>query len=545
MKTIIKTILTALILIFCNHYTFSQTCNCTEYIYLNEILGAAQVHKFSIDPIDGSLTEVFNNGNTWYPGATVSELPNPHGLVTDLNGNVYVGETPGGDVRKLDCTGNIVPVTDYAIDRGGFNFASEGNTLYLNPGNSTAIEAYDLCTTDFIHEACMNGMATSAEIDWGLTFAPNGCIYASSGYGNNFTSAKVWKITPADFGSGVCVDPILEVDPTGADPSPGDSFLPDSFLRGIVVDENGNIYIVERIGNVDARILKYDANGVFLDATPIDNTQGDGGYVQAQGIVYSETSGYLYVSTISKFDDCVSIIDPVTMEYVGVGVPSPGDGSAAKGIGIATECCPASNNIVIDTMLCNEAAMGDIFLQELLGCDGVICEGLWTEDSSNTGVTFNDCNNAIQISSGACGTFILESDGSASAAQCGPFSITLNIEAGSYVLPTITGTQPTCSGNNDPAPITASGGSASGTLSYQWLMSTTDCNSGFSEIPGETTDSYDPPVLTEETHYRLVTVINGSCSAGACTDTTACVTLIPETDCCPSPNCFSTAITRN
>jgi len=97
----------------------AQNCTCTEVIYLNETTFGGSVHKYTIDPTDGSLTEVLTNGGPWYPGAGTSEMSSPHGLGVDLNGLLYIGEALGGDIRQLDCKGNIEPATEYLIDRGG------------------------------------------------------------------------------------------------------------------------------------------------------------------------------------------------------------------------------------------------------------------------------------------------------------------------------------------------------------------------------------------------------------------------------------------
>ncbi len=69
----------------------AQTCNCTEYIYLNDVSSGGKVHKFAVNS-DGSVTEVIKNGDAWYPGGGVSQMPSPHGLGSDLNGNLYIAE---------------------------------------------------------------------------------------------------------------------------------------------------------------------------------------------------------------------------------------------------------------------------------------------------------------------------------------------------------------------------------------------------------------------------------------------------------------------
>ncbi|MBK9400867.1 MAG: hypothetical protein IPN36_08425 [Bacteroidetes bacterium] len=49
-------------------------------------------------------------------------------------------------------------------------------------------------------------------------------------------------------------------------------------------------------------------------------------------------------------------------------------------------------------------------------------------------------------------------------------------------------------------------GSGDGTITYFWESSTTSASAGFSTIPGETGDSYDPSGISVNTWFRRVTV---------------------------------------
>lgn len=186
-------------------------------------------------------------------------------------------------------------------------------------------------------------------------------------------------------------------------------------------------------------------------------------------------------------------------------------------------------------------------LQDLLNCDGSICEGEWEAALSNTGLSFDQCNNSVTITDpNVCGTFSISSDGTGSSSQCGVYSIIINIGSASITAASITASvQPECDNNNDPPAITSSGATGNPVVVYQWQMSTTSCTDGFTDIAGATMDSYDPPVLTQETHYRLVTSAPSSCGTGACEEISNCVTLTPEEGCCPIENCFDIVVTRN
>ncbi|MFN0109510.1 MAG: SdrD B-like domain-containing protein [Blastocatellia bacterium] len=80
------------------------------------------------------------------------------------------------------------------------------------------------------------------------------------------------------------------------------------------------------------------------------------------------------------------------------------------------------------------------------------------------------------------------------------------------------GDQAVCS-PGDPAAFTApTAATGSGTLSYQWQSSTTDCTTGFNNIAGATGATYDPPSgLTQTTYYRRIatSTLNGVACAAA------------------------------
>jgi hypothetical protein len=411
----------------------TAACSCEDYIYLNETNAAntiGTVHKFRVN-VNGTFTEIFSSGTTpWYRG---TDLPNPHGLGADLNGNLYVGaeNSPTSDVRRLKCDGTLTPPSEFVIpDQPAFNISSIGNTIYTSQFGS--VKAYNSCTGAFINQVCFAGAGDPR--NWGFHIAADGTMY-TVGKSNDLTATTplaLYRYTAADFG-GSCVSPLIV---SGANPMPavGAAELPNNpqmGLWGITTDPSGNIYIVHSSvftgnGAPDARaqILKYNAAGQFVAATPLDITNGDGGWYAAIGVVYSETTNSLYVST-NQNDDCVAAFNASTMTYSGTAVP-PVPGSIAKGLVLRSECCPmpATSNVV--NTLCNAVAGEKVFLQNALGgsCTGVICGGDWTPNPANTGFTFDACDNSITVTTpGACGTFTL----AGSNTQCGAYGVTLNI----------------------------------------------------------------------------------------------------------------------
>ena len=417
-------------------YLNAQTCDCTEFIYLNEPSDGS-VHKYSV-AANGDLTEVGGqDGIPWYPGVSgSSETPNPHGLVQDINGNLYIGENSGGDVRQFDCEGNIRPESTFVITDGGNSYATDGIFIFFHSRSSQTLVRYNLCdavgsalnTAD--GELCLEDSDDGRS--WGVKRFEDGRFLVTATFLNGNTN-EVYLFTPveSDWQNQTCFDPIIrEADGvlSGDDYDIWDATLdPDDNLYVIYVDEN------PFQNSPPTSIQKWVPNGgggYTLDATISDDVinDGNGGFNRAAGIVYSETSELLYVSTTSRFDDCISIIDPVTFTYVREAVPSPGDNSNSKGMAINIECCPPAGNSTIAANLCGENLMqGEIlFLNEFTGCEGGICQGVWTPQGALVDIDFDGCSNTVTITGPApCGDFVLTGGGTGTS--CAEYTITLNL----------------------------------------------------------------------------------------------------------------------
>jgi gliding motility-associated-like protein len=89
-----------------------------------------------------------------------------------------------------------------------------------------------------------------------------------------------------------------------------------------------------------------------------------------------------------------------------------------------------------------------------------------------------------------------------------PITVSVNtVSAG-----TLAQSQTICSGGNPAAFTATTPPSGAGSLSYQWQSSTTGPNTGYTNIPGETNATYDPPAgLSITTYYQLVvtSLLNG------------------------------------
>jgi gliding motility-associated-like protein len=109
-----------------------------------------------------------------------------------------------------------------------------------------------------------------------------------------------------------------------------------------------------------------------------------------------------------------------------------------------------------------------------------------------------------------------------------PITVSVNtVSAG-----TLAQSQTICSGGNPAAFTATNASSGTGTLSFQWQSSTTGPNTGYTNIPGETNATYDPPAgLSITTYYQLVvtSLLNGvSCTATSNTLTVTVNSLTPS-----------------
>lgn len=516
----------------------SSFCNCEEYVYLNETSNSGAVHKFEV-AADGTLTEASGSkGMPWYASLNESgdnRMPSPHGLGIDLNGNLYIGEGFNGDIRKLDCLGNIEPTTSFEVADGGFNINSIGNTIYVNSYPNVGIRAYNTCTGLSAGHVRLSGGTFTEDDDWGFYIDDNDTFYALSGFIPAETNSLfVFTPTDTDFANNTSYTPVMTSDAGNSDPAVGTfGILPEGDLRGVTTDAAGNIYIVRQNenGGTCAKIYKYAPMTYELLAVSTTDCSEDGsGWNQAIGIIYSEDCNCLYVSTESAIDDCVYRFntDLTNTGITGTAIGPVPTSDEAKGIALSTECCPTSPNIVIDTVLCNSSSVGQKFyLQELINCTGSFCEGGWVAGGSNAGMTFDTCENSVTITTtNACGSFSLSSDGLDNNNRCGAFNITVNFLLADIIASTIAGDQSINCGDDPAAFTVTTAATGSNTIIYQWQSSTTDCSTGFTDVAGATSDTYDAPALAETTYFRVVTSVEGTCATDMCQDTSNCLTVI-------------------
>ncbi len=145
-----------------------------------------------------------------------------------------------------------------------------------------------------------------------------------------------------------------------------------------------------------------------------------------------------------------------------------------------------------------------------LQASGSTVSGQGTNILTITNVQVGDAaSNYNVVASNQCGT--------ATSANA---SLSVNSVTGGTV-----GTDQTICSAGDPAAFTESVASTgSGALTYQWQSSTTNCSSGFGNIGGAMSTTYDPPVgLTVTTYYRRVTT--STLGGVPCTAFSNCITV--------------------
>ncbi|MEZ5059298.1 MAG: SdrD B-like domain-containing protein [Saprospiraceae bacterium] len=489
--------------------TCAVSCDCTDYLYVNDPT-LDLTHKFTINP-DGTIGAEI--GSPWMPTGNIT---NPHGVVGDVNGKLYIAQidvTPT-QLYQVDCDGTILNTNAIPNWNRTLNLVSDDNTIY-SIGRSPAGGTYHI----YAHDVCSGTLINSIQLPggtpgWGLTKGEDGELYFTMSFAGITSPHRLYHVDK-NLTTTTLVWSIPQISGYNT--------------HGVTQDEFGNFYIVLTRNSPGATTLyKINSAGTVIN-TISDNALDETGFGGTWGIVYNKFTGKLYMGTLG--DDCVAVVDAGgqngNMAYESTSGVGHVPGSYSKAINIVRECCPGAVNINLDTVICGVPFNTEIFLADIISCDeGVFCEGVWAADPGNGGITYDPCNQTISFNNAsACGEFSLTSGG---GGQCGTFNFNVNIAYGEVIAPVVDGDQLLCKGE-DPAPFTVTTpGSGNNVLQYQWQRSFTDCNTGFSSIPGATSDTYDPPAgIDTTTYYRLITMVDATgCTSGTCLDTSNCITVL-------------------
>jgi sugar lactone lactonase YvrE len=81
----------------------------------------------------GNVTTLAGNGTSGFANGTAStsQFRNPRGLAVDSTGNLFVADTGGGRIRKIDTDGNVTTVAGTGTD--GFADGPAGTAQFSNP----------------------------------------------------------------------------------------------------------------------------------------------------------------------------------------------------------------------------------------------------------------------------------------------------------------------------------------------------------------------------------------------------------------------------
>ncbi len=110
--------------------------------------------------------------------------------------------------------------------------------------------------------------------------------------------------------------------------------------------------------------------------------------------------------------------------------------------------------------------------------------------------------------------------GTCSVSSCCP----IVLQSNNITASVIAGNQTICLGADPAAFTVGTAATGSGTLSYQWQSSTTSCATGFTDIAGATSATYDAPSnLTQTTYYRVV--VTSTLNGTGCTANSNCLTV--------------------
>ena len=280
-------------------------------VYVSDFLGD---RVFKLRP--GGQVVVFAGGGLEGDGpATRAYLNHPAGLALDRAGNLYVADTPGGSIRRIDTRGVIstlsvrnssgvsILFTGYAVlglavDGTGGLWESEllGTVRRIDPsGNVTTLDTASL--------------APPAWVPGYMAFDSAGNLYIadrSPGHSDNplYTNpvgggCRIVKVTPdrklsVIAGTGVCG--------YSGDGGPAASSQVDD-PNGIAFDAAGNFYFSDANNH---RIRRIDGNGIIttVAGTGVAGFSGDGGQAASARLEFPfgmgiTSAGLLYFSDMT------------------------------------------------------------------------------------------------------------------------------------------------------------------------------------------------------------------------------------------------------
>ncbi len=513
-------------------------CDCKDYLYVNDADNHL-VHKFELSA-DGSIAQEI--GTPWLDMG----INAPHGLVSDLNGNLYIAQNDNGSgltpqLNQISCDGTILDNSFQDMTGSGivwediFNIGVNGTSLYtiLSPfrdgNNGNVLVEMDLCDGSITNSYTLPDADYGAY--WGFRLHDQGIYIVDGGFegepGFDFTLLNI------DYNLNT-LSTVFTYD--SASSSEQWRYL------GMDRDEFGNFYVAtSNLTAGYASILKFDPQGNLIDEIRDYSNASIEGFFATWGLEYNK--GFLY---LSSRESCVYVIDSggengPMIELPDYTVPGTTD-DFPKALNIVTECCPATTPQVVSNHVCATALTEDLRLNDIFECEGAVCEGEWVPSNTASADVYVPCDQIILANTApGCYQYTKTSSGGG-LKQCGSFSITFDLEIIETFPITLDGPSSPCI--NDDYIVSST--TAGVPTSYQWQMSSTSCTDGFSDIPGATLRFYESNATSADPIYlRLISTYGSSgCTDGSCDVISDCLVIIPQ-DCCPTDNCFEISINRN
>ncbi len=387
-------------------------------------------HRIRRVTTSGNITTFAGTGTASSTGdggaASSATLNSPEKLILDSSDNIYIGETGGNRVRKIDTSGNISTIAGLgptAVGDGGAAASSSLNTPY----GAAADASGNVYIADTAGNRVRRVDATTGNI---TTFAGTGTA-GNTGDGAAATSATLTAprgVAVDSSGNVYIVDTgnqrVRRVDTsgniaafagTGTAGSTGDGAAATaatlSFPNSAAVDSSGNVYIADTI-NHKVRMVNTSGTISTFAGTGSGGNTGDGGAASSAALntpigVAVDSSGNVYIADAGNHR--VRRVDASTgniAAFAGTGTSgSTGDGGAA-----ASARLNDPNGVAVDSA-------GNVYIS----------------DTGNHRIRRVGTSGTISTIAGASAGFSGDGGAAASAALNLPFGVAVDSSGNLYV----------------------------------------------------------------------------------------------------------------
>ncbi|MGQ3014065.1 MAG: immunoglobulin domain-containing protein, partial [Flavobacteriales bacterium] len=232
----------------------------------------------------------------------------------------------------------------------------------------------------------------------------------------------------------------------------------------------------------------------------------------AGGSFMTGNSGDFFAKTVWRYtygDGCGSALNFGTLSsgttYSHVNSNRPSPGGASGNMGYTSVSGNSSQDVFYQFSISSPASV--VISTNNAGTDYDTYLRLYNSTSCGTQIAFNDdyggsVNSTINMDLCA-GTYVIQVEGFSTS--FGNFNLSVqatNRPVNGGTIAGITNGVNICPGD-DPGAFTSSvDATGAGGVTYQWESSTTGAGSGYSNIVGQTANTYDPGALTQTTWFR-------------------------------------------